>query len=69
MVCVAHFIASRIPRHVTLAPWNMGCPHQHRGIVLGVQVISLWDVGLGANTERFRPLVPLLPHLCLLSAL
>ena len=31
--------------------------------------ISLWDVGFYANTERFRVLVPLLPHLCLLSAL
>ena len=32
-------------------------------------VISLWDVGFPANTERFRVPVPLLPHLCLLSAL
>ena len=30
---------------------------------------SLGDVGFCANTERFRVSVPLLPHLCLLSAL
>ena len=29
--------------------------------------ISLWDVTFHANTERFRGLVPLLPHLCPLS--
>ena len=29
--------------------------------------ISLWDVGFGANTERFQGLVPFLPHLYPLS--
>ena len=31
--------------------------------------ISLWDIGFGANTERFQGLVPLWSHLCLLSVL
>ena len=31
--------------------------------------ISLWDVGFGANTERFQGLVPLWFHLCPLSVL
>ena len=66
-------IRTQIDGHVRSHGGSATRMHYHSRTVLSNPleqcVISLWDVGLYANTERFRVSVPLLPHLCLLSAL
>ena len=63
------FVLLRAIPHHRLCPIDESLEKGELENIAIIYSISLGDGGDGANTERFRVSVPLLPHLCLLSAL
>ena len=66
-ICSTAPFRNNLPRYVAYrdGPMSFVIPLEIFSYL--VPIISLWDTGFPANTERFQGLVRLSPHLCPLS--